>query len=430
MPKNKHLSLLEREIIQQALNDHISFKGIGRMLGRDCSTISKEIRNHIDIRKIGCQSYGYNSCKHRFSCRIQNLCQNPGCKIRYCKACRHCSSHCQSYEEEICSHLQKPPYVCNGCAKRNRCTLKKHLYVASYAHGQYEFLRSESRKGVSVPEDEMIRISNIISPLIKNGQSIHHICINHADEIMFSEKSIYNYIEAGYFDVINLDLPRKVRYHPRKSRHNSFKIDRTCRIGRTFKDFQSFMKDNSDLPLVEMDTVVGKRGGKVLLTIHFVEAEFMLAYIRDSNTSQSVIDIFNHLYEVLSPDTFRKIFPVILTDNGSEFSNPKAIEFDPFGNRRTHIFYCDPSAPYQKGAAENNHELIRRICPKGSSFDVLTQDKVQLMMNHINSYSRKKLHDRTPYEVFALFHGTKVLDLLDATLISPNNIILKPALLN
>jgi len=32
---------------------------------------------------------------------------------------------------------------------------------------------------------------------------------------------------------------------------------------------------------------------------------------------------------------------------GSEFSNPEAIEFDEFGERRTYLFYCHPSAPYE-----------------------------------------------------------------------------------
>jgi len=59
-----------------------------------------------------------------------------------------------------------------------------------------------------------------------------------------------------------------------------------------------------------------------------------------------------------------------------EFSNPFAIEFDKEGKRRTHIFYCDPSSPYQKGAAENNHELIRRIVPKGDSFNPYAQEDI------------------------------------------------------
>ena len=201
---------------------------------------------------------------------------------------------------------------------------------------------------------------------------------------MFSEKSIYNYIDAGILTAKNLDLPRKVRYRARKSRHDSFKVDKRCRVGRTYIDFNEYITNNPDTPIVELDSVEGLKGGKVLLTIHFVESEFMLAYLRNANDSQSVIDIFEKLYWELNPENFIKLFRLCLTDNGSEFSNPLAIEFDKAGNRRTQLFYCDPSAPQQKGAAENNHELIRRTLPKGTSFNNLTQDKVELMMNHIN----------------------------------------------
>ena len=104
----------------------------------------------------------------------------------------------------------------------------------------------------------------------------------------------------------------------------------------------------------------------------------MLAFLRDANTSQSVIDIFNAMDKILGPELFEKLFPVILTDNGSEFSNPRAIEYRETAPRgysyhRTNVFYCDAGSPYQKGAIEVNHELIRRILPKGTSFDHLTQ---------------------------------------------------------
>jgi transposase, IS30 family len=149
-----------------------------------------------------------------------------------------------------------------------------------------------------------------------------------------------------------------------------------------------------------MDSVIGGKGGKVLLTIHFVETSLMLAFLRDANTSQSVIDIFSDIKKTLGKENYTKLFPVILTDNGSEFSNPKAIEFDSDGHLQTHIFYCDPSCPHQKGAIEVNHELVRRILPKGTSFDPLTQDDILLVMNHVNSYKRKKLNNRSPYETF------------------------------
>src|SRR5690606_33641364 len=159
----------------------------------------------------------------------------------------------------------------------------------------------------------------------------------------------------------NIDLVRKVKYRPRKKSTTRFKVDKSCRIVRTYEDFLLFMKEHPDTPIVQMDSVEDTKGGKELLTIHFTDPLFMLAFLRVSNTSQSVIDIFERLYWELRPDVFTKLFPVILTDNGSEFSNPAAIEFDKEGNRRTHIFYCDPSAPYQKGAIESNHALIRRI---------------------------------------------------------------------
>lgn len=101
--------------------------------------------------------------------------------------------------------------------------------------------------------------------------------------------------------------------------------------------------------------------------------------------------MFEQLYLELGASTFQELFPVILTDNGSEFTNPLAIEFDKGGNRRTYIFYCDPSAPHQKGAAENNHEFIRRVVPKGNSFNTYCQEDILLMMNNINSYGRKVL---------------------------------------
>lgn len=189
------------------------------------------------------------------------------------------------------------------------------------------------------------------------------------------------------------------------------------------------MKTHPDTPVVQMDTVEGTKGGKVLLTIHFTNSQFMLAFIRDANTSQSVIDVFNDLESKLSFEIFSTLFPVILTDNGSEFLNPLSIEFNKQGHQRTHIFYCDPSAPYQKGAVENNHEFIRRIIPKGKSFDAYAQYDVNLMLSHINSYGRKKLNNQSPSSVFSFLHKNDILKKLGINIIQPNDIILTPRLL-
>ena len=70
------------------------------------------------------------------------------------------------------------------------------------------------------------------------------------------------------------------------------------------------------------------------------------------NDSQSVINIFEKLYLELRPDMFMELFPVLLADNGSEFSNPKAIEFDKQGNRRTHLSTVIPMPLTRKEAVK------------------------------------------------------------------------------
>jgi len=143
------------------------------------------------------------------------------------------------------------------------------------------------------------------------------------------------------------------------------------------------MNDHPDTPVTQLDSVEGKKGGKVLLTIHFVKAGLMLAFLRGHNDSQSVINIFDALYLELRPDRFMNIFKLCLADNGTEFSNPKAIEFDKQGDRRTQLFYCDPGAPYQKGSAERNHGFIRYFIPKGKDISSYSQADISLMMDHI-----------------------------------------------
>ena len=116
---------------------------------------------------------------------------------------------------------------------------------------------------------------------------------------MCSEKTIYNYIDSGLFDVRNIDLPRKVKYRQRR-KEKEFKVDRACRNGRTYEDFKKYMEKNPEVPLVQMDSVVGKKGGKVLLTVHFVDTSLMLAYIRDANTAKTVTDAFRELRKKLN----------------------------------------------------------------------------------------------------------------------------------
>lgn len=428
--KQKHLTLEERNTIELRLKERVIFKGIARELCKDPTTIAKEVKSHIQFKQNGCYGKPFNDCFFRKNCGVRHLCDNHRCK-RFCSGCysHPCSTLCPDYHQEICLRLSKPPYVCNGCIGKSTCTLEKRIYSAIGAQREYEAVRSESRQGIQLTEEDALRLDSLISPLIKKGQSLHHICVSHADEIMLNERSLYNYVDNGLFTARNIDMPRVVRMGRRKRKKDHFKVDKKCRIGRTYQDFLKFIAEHPGIPIVEMDSVEGRKGGKVLLTLHFPIPQLMLAFIRDANTSQSAIDIFNRLYMELHPAVFGELFQVLLGDNGSEFSNPTAIELDTQGIFRTRVFYCDPQAPYQKGAAENNHALIRRIIPKGVSLDYFTQEDITLMMNHINSYRRLNLGGKTPYEVFASLYGEDILRKMGAELIPADKVTLRPSLL-
>ena len=261
------------------------------------------------------------------------------------------------------------------------------MYVANDAHEEYRTLLCESRKGFFYTEEEMLWLDQLISPLIQQGQSPHHIYVTNDDSLMVSERTIYRLIDSRVISAMNLDLPRKLRFKGRRKK-KEFKVDKACRIDRDFQCFQKFLEENPGAPVTQLDSVEGKKGGKVLLTIHFVKCEMMLAFLRDANTARSVADIFDSLYRGLGDTEFENIFKVCLADNGSEFTNPMALEFDPVdGVRRTRIYYCDPNAPYQKGSAERNHEFIRCFIPKGVDLGQYSQDDITLMMMSSDTFT-------------------------------------------
>lgn len=428
MAKNKHLTDIERLQIEQWLKNGVSIKQIALKINKSTSTVSREIRS----RAIPSDKYApyriHNRCVKRNECQRRYLCiDKPNC-VKRCSSCKLCNELCDEFQEQFCHKLFEPPYVCNGCMDEYQCVLRKRYYLHHKAHEAYREVLVESRMGANITEDELLTLDEFVSPLIKRGQSVHHIVSQNKDQFQISEKSVYRYVAGALLKAKNIDMPRVCRIKPRKTKPIEHKVDRACRIGRTYADFLVFT-NKSDIPVVEMDSVIGRIGGKVLLTLMFKSCDFMLAFIRDRNTSQSVIDVFNSMYELLGQERSKSLFPVILTDNGSEFSNPNALEYDAQGVRRTTLFYCDPFASFQKPNVELNHEFIRKILPKGTSFDGLTQDHISLMMSHINSYSREKLNDKSPFDMFGFLYGYDVLEKLGISKIPANEILLKPLLL-
>ena len=224
-----------------------------------------------------------------------------------------------------------------------------------------------------------------------------------------------------------------MRYKKRKRGNNNvLKKDTKIRINRTYEDFKDYVKNYNDnnfnINIVEMDTVEGTKGESLLLTLLWRQANFMLAFKIDNKEADTVNKFFAYLKDLLGYEQFHELFPIILTDNGVEFSKPDEIEFNGYHVYKTKLFYCDPGHSEQKGKIENNHEYIRRFIPKGTSFNDYTQDDINLMLNHINSVKRDSLCGCNPYELMIQFLPKEIIDLFDIQEINQNEIILKKKL--
>lgn len=391
----KHLDLNKRIKIEKGIEENLNFSQIAKEINKSPRTVSYEILKNRNIE--------------------------------------HCLSWAGKYK--TCEKTLKPPYVCNACPSRKGCRKTRYYYYAEDAQGKYEKLRSDSRTGIDMTSTEFKELNQIVSNEIKNGHSFSMIIRNHKDEFSVGKRTLYNYVEKGYLDIINLDLPRKVRYKKRKKNNTDIqKKDTKIRINRTYEHFKDYVKNYNDnnfnINIVEMDTVEGIKGESLLLTFLWRQANFMLAYKIDSKETNSVTSFFSYLKSLLGYEKFHELFPIILTDNGVEFSKPDEIEFNGYHVYKTRVFYCDPGHSEQKGKIENNHEYIRRFIPKGISFDSYNQDDINLMINHINSVKRESLNGDNPYTLMKEFLPNEIIEIFDIKEIEQEDIVLKNKLFN
>ena len=392
----KQLNKEQREVIQILINKKENFTTIGNSINVDRTTISKEIRRNRYIKSNYYEPFDFNG--------INNA-------------------------ENDCKILQHPPYVCNTCPLKNTCNKHKLYYDARIAHEHYEELKSYSRSGIDITPETIEEIENSIVPLIKDKhQSINQIYANHDDLIYFSKPTFYKYIDMGVFSLTNLDLPKKVKYKKRRRKYNKERRELSLLKGRSYNDFCVFIVNHPKMHIYEMDTVIGKRDEqKVLLTIYFRDTHFMLIRLLDRKTVAYVNEEFKKFKNILGIKLYAKIFRIGLTDNGSEFFDPYQIEKDyDTAKKITNLFYCDPNRPDQKGGIEKNHEYIRIIYPKGTSFNNLTKEDVILLENTINNIPRDSLHGLSPYQATIDKYPLFISKLPYVTYIAPDDIDLSP----
>ena len=205
----KQLTFEQRVDIEKGLTENKSFAEIGRTIGKDPSTISKEVRLHAHTKEHPDAGYTNPPCIHRKTCKIVCLCDEQ-CGI-VCKLCRkpdmRCINICPGYETAECEKLKKPPYVCNGCVKKTNCLMPRKFYSSKYAHDEYRSVLVDCRVGINQTAESIQAMNDLLVPLIKEKhQSIGHIYATHAEKLGCSRRTLYLYISNCVFEVRNSDL--------------------------------------------------------------------------------------------------------------------------------------------------------------------------------------------------------------------------------
>lgn len=387
------LNELQRETIQILLSKGKNFTEIGKAINMDRTTVSKEIRRNSYIKSYHFEAFD---------------------KIAIEKA------------RTDCKKLSNPPYICNNCPLRNTCH-KHHLYYNSKeAQKHSESVATTSREGVDITPEKVDEVEREIVPLIRDKkQSINQVYINHSDILDFSKTTFYKYVNTNVLSLQNIDLPKKTKYKKRKKKNNVKTQKRDLKVlkGRKYEDFILFTSNHPNMSIVEMDTVIGKRAdGKVLLTMFVKETHFMFIFLLNKKNIENVNEKISFLKEQLGITLYKDIFRIILTDNGSEFLAPSYFEYDLVNDKKIcNLFYCDPYCSWQKHGVEVNHEYIRRVFPKGTSFNKLNDNIVKRLQDNINAIPRVSLNGDTPYNLMQ----KKYPDLfkkINCSYIEPDNV--------
>ena len=353
-----HLTLDERRIILTGITNGSSKTAIAQTIGKDKSTVGKEIKLH-------------RSLTHK--CKMPLECNN----YRKCPFGRQCTPDCPEYFPFKCSRRDRSPGACNGCSNWSKCRFDKYTYSPEDAHSDYRSVLIDSRQGVNLTTSEAKAIADIVAPLLKKGQSPYQIITGHP-EIGISEKTLYNYIEGDVFyeiaGITAMDLRRQVSRKMSKKKAKGYKkrADRKYLLGRTYKDYKIYINENPDVFVTQMDTVYNNETtGPFIQTFKFINSGIIFAILHNSKTSESMKQGIDLLESILGTQVFRKYVHILLTDRGTEFSAADAMETGTDNTRRTRVFYYDPMQSGQKGSLENKYIELRYILPKGADLCAL-----------------------------------------------------------
>lgn len=429
------LSLSERKKIEEALNEGKSFRIIAQLLGRNVSTVSREVKTNRFLKAAKARK---SICRERNWCKRVGICDRCHYEGAYCVYCDKvdCRDVCSSYEEQIrCDILSSAPWVCNSCRKnRYGCNrTNRYVYSADVADSASSGRRSESRQGINTANLDMDFIENTLRDALKRKMSPYEIATLYAEVCKVSTSTLYRWIEAGIGDTCNLDLKRKIGFKPRRGERKKQSTSHSQK-----RNYEAFCKLSAErqASALEMDCVLGfRRNSQTLLTLFHRPSHLQIAILLKEHSAPKVIEALEYVRSMCDEGLFNSLCETVITDNGHEFADEDALEYV-FSRQRSavHLFYCDPRRSDQKARCEKGHTEIRQLLPKGKvDFDELDAFDIAVANSHANSTPRLSLCGMCPVDMFLAAYkkpGKELLDNLGIEKIDRDKLCLSPLAIN
>lgn len=412
MKQKTRLTVDDRINLQACIAKNLTWKETARILKKNRSTIYRELKNYYSIRD------GRHTCEH---CKHRDFCKDNGVVFNQ-KGEQSC------FEPIICFRLNHFPFVCNNCENKKKCNREKRYYDCIKAENRSRSNRVGTRKHKRVSKENIEIIDELVSPLIFKGQSIHHIYeTNSILRTICCERTIRRLIYDRYLEAKAHDLVRYSRFRHKSKYlvHDDRALKNIERLyKRTFSDLQRYLKNHQNARVVQFDSVIGKQKDKyAILTITFPKERFQFGLRIFKTNPECVYNKIHELFNRLGSKKTKEVFPILLADNGVEFTTFHNLEkFD------INVYFTNPYRSTDKAECERNHEFIRYIIPKGKTLDIYSQEDINLMFSHINSYIRESNKNKSPFELIKERFGSEFLEAIGIRYVNPNDVILKPLL--
>lgn len=373
MPQKHYTHFLhdERVIIAHNLNNgNKNISDIARQLGRDKSSVSREIKRNSKPATVGVTRVNKNKYVKMDGRNYRG--QELADKIKS--------------EKEL--YYRRKDFVDNNQLK----------YTVSYAD-----TIAKQRKIKAGKQSHPIKIE--CNPAIKDyvlakleerwspEQISGRLKLENNNITIISHKAIYDYIHRN-----NLIKHLRRRGKPKRKSVGKEKYNQTNREKHSIHDRPDEVEQMLRVGDLEGDTIVGKDKKDRILThterlTGLTSMGLVIQFSSYRIAEQTRTDL-SRIFYLAKPQT-------ITYDNGVEFSNWKNTE----KRTNTTIYFADAYTPSQRGCNENINGLIRDFFPKGTDFKKLTEDDILRIESLLNNRPRKRLGWLTPKEAYVALSG-------------------------